>query len=783
MLIRRYGIKIKYLSLCLAVATALLGLSLNSDYVAAESCKPVHVVFARGSGSNLGSGEAQRMAEQLKLRISQSLYSFYELGSQKINNYQYPAVEVSDWRSGNALGAKVTSGYGNDYGKSVDQGVGELRAYLANTLSACPQTQFILGGYSQGAHVIGQAVQGQPEDILSHITYIGLFGDPKLYLPEGKGIFAPACRGKDFSHWRRDIGDCNTDKGSLNAHIPYLPTSLEKSTGLWCASHDFICGSSPYIWDQSGHQTYKNDKGAIDKAVLEAMQKLKSANNPYIDTTSIKTTVNLKASTSTSTSSLDVVFIIDTTGSMSGQINAAKSLAQSLANTVRTSGGRVALVEYKDLNDSITAEVRAPLTANESIFSTAIQTLSADGGGDEPEATLHALMTAFNTLKWQDGATKAAVVLTDAPYHDPDLVDGTTTAAIIKRSLEIDPVNIYVVGPTSLESRGSYTTLVNGTAGQFVSDSGDTEASLMTAITKIVDRPVIFLENTSYYGLPGESFRFALDPYRSYVENATIEKYDWDFNGDGVFDKTTHEPEVIYTYPGEFTGNMQVRATASNGLIASSSATITATTIPSAKWQLPSPPTNLRQKVVDSNSIEVTWDPSIDPAADNWILSQEGVIVGKLDKSRATITVTDLEMDRPITFGIASMTSDERVGEFSKTDLLISRRSDTQQPSQTNSTNSTIRPSTTAPQVSSFLPNRSAPSSLFADNQPTPTQTSSLPTKSFEVETTKQDTGKPSSTNTKVSTLSKSAPLLWPVAFGAVLAIGLALATKRFIRK
>ncbi len=52
---------------------------------------------------------------------------------------------------------------------------------------------------------------------------------------------------------------------------------------------------------------------------------------------------------------------------------------------------------------------------------------------------MHALTTTFNGLTWRPGATKAAIVLTDADYHDPDLVDGSTSASVAKRSLEIDP--------------------------------------------------------------------------------------------------------------------------------------------------------------------------------------------------------------------------------------------------------------------------------------------------------------------------------------------------------
>lgn len=114
-------------------------------------CRTATAVFARGSDQKLKEDkEAGRFQEKLSERIGKDKLNFYELGSESYAGSKYPAVNVSNPLNGNAIGAKFTGGRGFDYGRSVDKGVAELRAYLTARHQACPNEFFILGGYSQG---------------------------------------------------------------------------------------------------------------------------------------------------------------------------------------------------------------------------------------------------------------------------------------------------------------------------------------------------------------------------------------------------------------------------------------------------------------------------------------------------------------------------------------------------------------------------------------------------------------------------------------------------------
>ena len=154
--------------------------------VTAKNCHDLEFIFARGSGSILNDQDYQAFYHAFH-NVTKDLglnTHFYELGSTNINGVQYPAVTIAN--PFYAIGAFVSAGQAYQYGKSVNLGVERAHHLYYKTLQSCPRTQFILGGYSQGAQVISQAL---PKLNPRHIIYAATFGDPKLYLPEGQGLF------------------------------------------------------------------------------------------------------------------------------------------------------------------------------------------------------------------------------------------------------------------------------------------------------------------------------------------------------------------------------------------------------------------------------------------------------------------------------------------------------------------------------------------------------------------------------------------------------------------
>lgn len=621
-------------------------------------CAVVEGIFARGSGQDLGEGEARRFEEQLSKRVAPPLTrSFYELGSGTHGGASYPAATITEGIDGltTIIGAKVGSGEAFEYGASVDSGADELTSFIAKRTAECPKMLFILGGYSQGAQVVGQAYASMPVSARQKIVWNILVGDPKLNLPEGLGLNPPACRGQELSTWRRIVPECKTDGGSLGARSPYLPAGYEDKAGLYCAVKDLVCGSAKLSND--GHSTYKWEGAGIDAGMLEAVEHLGMAlGNPAgLDVTWTEY--------GKGTTGLDVVFVIDTTGSMSSQIESARAYARTMSETIAGLRGRVALVEYRDAGDDFVSVIRTPLTTDLAAFTSALDALTVDGGGDTPEALLSALMTAFNGLEWRDGATKASVVLTDAEFHDPDVAGGWTSADVFLRSLEIDPVNVYPVVPSYLADY--YAPLAEGTSGQVIVDDGDTAGALTDALTAIQNRPTVLLPLVSYAGQPGETFTF--DASASYAESGSIQEVSFDFNGDGTFEQVGTDLTASYVYDAPFDGTMQVRVTDTEGGVASASAFVTIADGPIARETIPQAPVDLTGAATDPvagmSSVALRWSPG-DQLADRWRISVNDVPLGTSDlNTSAGFTVTDVHRSAPVTIGVAAVTSTGVIGD------------------------------------------------------------------------------------------------------------------------
>lgn len=115
---------------------------------------------------------------------------------------------------------------------------------------------------------------------------------------------------------------------------------------------------------------------------------------------------------------IDVVFVLDTTGSMSEEIASVKAtLAAVVKNLGQDVKVRVGLVEYKDRGDAIRTRTFA-LTSNVKDLSARIESIVASGGGDTPEDVNAGLAEAIEKMSWSPDATaRLAFLIADAPPH------------------------------------------------------------------------------------------------------------------------------------------------------------------------------------------------------------------------------------------------------------------------------------------------------------------------------------------------------------------------------
>ncbi|MGI9233684.1 MAG: VWA domain-containing protein, partial [Woeseiaceae bacterium] len=100
---------------------------------------------------------------------------------------------------------------------------------------------------------------------------------------------------------------------------------------------------------------------------------------------------------------VDVVFVLDTTGSMDGLIQTAKekiwSIATTMASAQQTPEIRIGLVAYRDRGDSYVTKTVDLSDDLDSVYAT-LMDFEAHGGGDTPESVNEALYTAVHDMSW-----------------------------------------------------------------------------------------------------------------------------------------------------------------------------------------------------------------------------------------------------------------------------------------------------------------------------------------------------------------------------------------------
>jgi Mg-chelatase subunit ChlD len=146
---------------------------------------------------------------------------------------------------------------------------------------------------------------------------------------------------------------------------------------------------------------------------------------------------------------LEMVFVLDTTGSMGGLIEGAKQRIWGIINEVMQTPAhpavRVGLVAYRDHGDQYVTQV-LPLTNDLDKVYTTLMDYRADGGGDTPEDVRQALADGVHKAGWSSptpGVAQILFLVGDAPPHEdysnePNTLD--TTAQAVKAGMVVNTI-------------------------------------------------------------------------------------------------------------------------------------------------------------------------------------------------------------------------------------------------------------------------------------------------------------------------------------------------------
>lgn len=267
---------------------------------------------------------------------------------------------------------------------------------------------------------------------------------------------------------------------------------------------------------------------------------------------------------------LDLCFLVDTTGSMSDDIDNAKKnmihILESLAE--KTDDYRVAIVDYRDFSDRSGASYDYPamtqlkFTNNNDDITAAINSLTLGNGGDTPETVYSGFAEALK-LDWRATSSKVIIVLGDAPPLDPEPVTGYTYESIVKAlynadiKINVDEsdditigdaaeslIKIYGIGTeATYDAAEFFDKISSATGGTYkgVEDAGSVSDAIVDSIEEIELEPVQSVkldfgkdfsnETVKLYCGSEYLFSFNLDDdgYAK-LDNMKIDKYNWEIS-------------------------------------------------------------------------------------------------------------------------------------------------------------------------------------------------------------------------------------------------------------
>jgi Mg-chelatase subunit ChlD len=170
---------------------------------------------------------------------------------------------------------------------------------------------------------------------------------------------------------------------------------------------------------------------------------------------------------------VELVFALDTTGSMSGLIDGAKrkiwSIAQFIAQGQPKPDVRIGLVAYRDIGDAYVTRFYDLSDDLDTVFEH-LSSFEAAGGGDTPEHVSKALYDAVYKTSWtgDQSALKQIYLVGDAPPHT-DYSDGYDYKKIAKRAHDLGiHINTIRCGADS-ETAMVWNQIANSAAGEYAS--------------------------------------------------------------------------------------------------------------------------------------------------------------------------------------------------------------------------------------------------------------------------------------------------------------------------
>ena len=217
--------------------------------------------------------------------------------------------------------------------------------------------------------------------------------------------------------------------------------------------------------------------------------------------------------------SLDLMLVVDTTGSMYDELEYLQEELESVINRAVSENGnipvRLSVNFYRDDGDEYVVR-DFPFTKNISQAIADLKAQYADGGGDFPEKVNAALYNAINDHDWNINSTKLLFIILDAPPHSDDSTAvkqmNTLTEQAAEKGIRIIPILAsggdkeaeYLLRDMAMKTGGTYLFLTDDSGisvgGHIQPTVGDYDVEkLNDLMVKVINRYLAFNTTPAAY--------------------------------------------------------------------------------------------------------------------------------------------------------------------------------------------------------------------------------------------------------------------------------------------
>jgi len=221
-------VRARHIALFVGAATAASWVPLSAPVpsASAQPCPDVEVIFARGTTEDPGVGPTgQAFVDSLRSHVGAKSIGVYPVN--------YPAT--------------------TDFPTAID-GVKDASAHVRSMAAKCPNTNMVLGGFSQGAAVMGfvtanaipdgvtasDVPQPMPPDVANHVAAVALFGKPNdrfmHAINQPSVAVGPLYAAKTIDLCVPEDPICSSGL-DFNAHMQYAETGMVDQAAAFTASH------------------------------------------------------------------------------------------------------------------------------------------------------------------------------------------------------------------------------------------------------------------------------------------------------------------------------------------------------------------------------------------------------------------------------------------------------------------------------------------------------------------------------------------------------------------